>query len=156
VANALMRVMDGTSGVDWNKATEIGYSLLLSPLFGFCLAALVLLVLKFIVRSPTLYSQNQNAPPPWWSRAILILTCTGVPFAHGSIRGRRCRRSFRRARSTNAPTTYPSLAALVREISQQVESYGIAKLPGQIVAKTRNDIYLASESGTLYYLARVF
>jgi PiT family inorganic phosphate transporter len=32
VANALMRGMDGTSGVDWSKATEIGYSLLLSPL----------------------------------------------------------------------------------------------------------------------------
>jgi len=26
VANALMRGMDGTSGVDWTKATEIGYS----------------------------------------------------------------------------------------------------------------------------------
>ena len=41
VANALMRGMDGTSGVDWNKATEIGYSTLLSPLFGFSMAALL-------------------------------------------------------------------------------------------------------------------
>ena len=31
VANALMRGRDGTSGVDWNKAVEIGYALLLSP-----------------------------------------------------------------------------------------------------------------------------
>ena len=29
VANALMRGRDGTSGVDWGKATEIGYALLL-------------------------------------------------------------------------------------------------------------------------------
>ena len=36
IANALMRGRDGTSGVDWGKATEIGYALLLSPLFGFC------------------------------------------------------------------------------------------------------------------------
>ena len=35
IANALMRGRDGTSGVDWSKATEIGYALLLSPLFGF-------------------------------------------------------------------------------------------------------------------------
>ena len=54
VANALMHGQDGTSGVDWGKATEIGYSLLLSPLFGFCLAAILLLVLKFIVRNPDL------------------------------------------------------------------------------------------------------
>ena len=39
VANAIMRGRDGTSGVDWTKATEIGYSLLLSPLFGFCMAS---------------------------------------------------------------------------------------------------------------------
>jgi inorganic phosphate transporter, PiT family len=54
IANALMRGMDGTSGVDWSKATEIGYSLLLSPLFGFSMAAVLLLVLKFIVRKPEL------------------------------------------------------------------------------------------------------
>src|SRR5262245_62683731 len=40
IANALARGMDGTSGVDWSKATEIGYALLLSPLFGFVCAAL--------------------------------------------------------------------------------------------------------------------
>jgi PiT family inorganic phosphate transporter len=34
VANALMNGQDGTSGVDWTKATEIGYALLLSPLLG--------------------------------------------------------------------------------------------------------------------------
>src|ERR1700751_1855142 len=42
IANALMRGQDGTSGVDWSKATEIGYSLLLSPVFGFVLAAALL------------------------------------------------------------------------------------------------------------------
>ena len=39
IANALLHGRSGTSGVDWGKATEIGYALLLSPLFGFCLAA---------------------------------------------------------------------------------------------------------------------
>src|SRR5262245_16407748 len=37
VANALMHGQSGTSGVDWTKATEIGWSLLLSPIFGFVL-----------------------------------------------------------------------------------------------------------------------
>src|SRR5882757_3921514 len=90
VANALMRGRDGTSGVDWGKATEIGYALLLSPLFGFCMAAILLLVLKFIVRNPALYAAPEaNKPPPLWIRGILIATCTGVSFAHGSNDGQK-------------------------------------------------------------------
>src|SRR5262245_47079167 len=90
VANALMHGQDGTSGVDWTKATEIGYSLLLSPVFGFCMAAILLLLLKFIVRNPDLYTAPKgNQPPPWWIRGILVLTCTGVSFAHGSNDGQK-------------------------------------------------------------------
>jgi PiT family inorganic phosphate transporter len=75
VANALMRGRDGTSGVDWSKATEIGYALLLSPLVGFVCAAVLLLLLKLIVRNPALYSAPEgNRPPPAWIRGILILT----------------------------------------------------------------------------------
>src|SRR3979490_2804690 len=42
VANALLHGRDGTSGVDWSQATEIGYALLMSPLFGFWLDAILL------------------------------------------------------------------------------------------------------------------
>jgi inorganic phosphate transporter, PiT family len=90
VANALARGQDGTSGVDWTKATEIGYSLLLSPLFGFAAAALLLLLLKLVVHKAELYRAPEgNQPPPLWIRAILILTCTGVSFAHGSNDGQK-------------------------------------------------------------------
>jgi inorganic phosphate transporter, PiT family len=90
IANALARGMDGTSGVDWSKATEIGYALLLSPVVGFVAAALLLLTLKFLVRNPSLYDAPKgNQPPPWWIRGVLILTCTGVSFAHGSNDGQK-------------------------------------------------------------------
>lgn len=90
VANALMRGRDGTSGVDWAKATEIGYALLLSPIVGFTAAALLLLLMKFVVRNPALYKEPEGkAPPPLWIRALLILTCTGVSFAHGSNDGQK-------------------------------------------------------------------
>jgi PiT family inorganic phosphate transporter len=90
VANALMRGRDGTSGVDWSKATEIGYALLLSPLVGFICAAVLLLLLKMIIRNPALYAAPEgNKAPPLWIRGLLILTCTGVSFAHGSNDGQK-------------------------------------------------------------------
>ena len=90
VANALMHGRDGTSGVDWAQATKIGYSLLLSPLVGFCCAALLLLALRALVKSRELYEEPKgNAPPPWWIRGLLVLTCTGVSFAHGSNDGQK-------------------------------------------------------------------
>jgi inorganic phosphate transporter, PiT family len=90
IANALMRGQDGTSGVDWAKATEIGQALLLSPLVGFAAAALLLYIVRLVVRIPALYAEPKgNAPPPWWIRGLLILTCTSVSYAHGSNDGQK-------------------------------------------------------------------
>jgi inorganic phosphate transporter, PiT family len=90
IANALMRGREGTSGVDWGKATEIGQALLLSPLVGFVGAAVLLMVLKLIVRNPALYAAPEgDKVPPLWIRGLLILTCTSVSFAHGSNDGQK-------------------------------------------------------------------
>jgi len=90
VANALMHGRDGTSGVDWAQATKVGYSLLLSPLVGFGCAALLLLALRALVKNRALYEEPRgDAPPPWWIRGLLVLTCTGVSFAHGSNDGQK-------------------------------------------------------------------
>ena len=89
--NQLMqRSAETTSGVDWSQATKIGYSLLLSPMIGFCFAGLLLLAAKYFIRDPALYrSPEGNRPPPFWIRSLLILTCTGVSFAHGSNDGQK-------------------------------------------------------------------
>jgi len=90
IANALMRGRDGTSGVDWAKATEVGYALLFSPIVGFVCSALLLLLMRFLIRKPELYSEPKgNNKPPLWIRGLLILTCTGVSFAHGSNDGQK-------------------------------------------------------------------
>jgi PiT family inorganic phosphate transporter len=204
VANALLRGRDGTSGVDWSKATEIGYALLLSPLVGFLCAAALLLLLKFIVRNPSLYAAPQgNKAPPLWIRGLLILTCTGVSFAHGSNDGQKGMGLIMLILIGTVPTayalnrampdsqvalfektsaaasaviaakgaghsiigdprpavtqfvaqrritegTYPSLSALVKQISDQVSRYGsLKKVPAEVVGNTRNDMYLASEA----------
>jgi PiT family inorganic phosphate transporter len=204
IANALMRGQDGTSGVDWTKATEIGQALLFSPMVGFFAAALLLIVVRFVIRNPALYSEPKgNEPPPWWIRGVLILTCTSVSFAHGSNDGQKgmglimliligtvptayaLNRAMPASQMTEFRTTstaaaavirqqaagysvlgdprpavtlyvsqrkinegtYPSLAVLVQDVSNQVDQYGtLAKFPVEAVGNTRNDMYLASEA----------
>jgi PiT family inorganic phosphate transporter len=90
IANQLMAGRSGTSGVDWGQAANIGKSLLLSPLVGFGVAALLLLAAKALIKDPKLYSAPEgDAPPPFYIRCLLILTCTGVSFFHGSNDGQK-------------------------------------------------------------------
>jgi inorganic phosphate transporter, PiT family len=90
IANQLMQGNSGTSGVDWGQATNIGKSLLISPLVGFICAGLLLLVFKALIPNKQLYEAPKGTePPPFWIRAMLILTCTGVSFAHGSNDGQK-------------------------------------------------------------------
>ena len=90
IANALMHGRSGTAGVDWTKATDIGKALLVSPLLGFTAAALLLLALKVLVRNKALYEAPKDGnPPPGWIRGLLIFTCTGVSFMHGSNDGQK-------------------------------------------------------------------
>jgi inorganic phosphate transporter, PiT family len=90
IANQLMAVKTGTSGVDWGQAANIGKSLLVSPLVGFALAAALLLIAKATVTDKRLYEAPEGtAPPPFWIRGLLILTCTAVSFAHGSNDGQK-------------------------------------------------------------------
>jgi PiT family inorganic phosphate transporter len=77
-------------GLNWHKVTEVIMALLLSPMIGFGLAAGLLLVCRRLLRSPTLYQPpSGDTPPPWWIRMLLIGTCTGVSFAHGSNDGQK-------------------------------------------------------------------
>jgi inorganic phosphate transporter, PiT family len=206
IANALLRGRDGTSGVDWSQAANVGKALLLSPLFGFALAAVLLYALKIVLQraTPALFAEPKgDQPPPAWIRGILILTCTLVSFFHGSNDGQKgmglimliligtvptayaLNRALPEsqiaqftANSTAAikaietkaagrtvsgdpraavtsyvrehqitDATFPSLAALVKDIGKQVTQYGsLAKFPADVVGNTRNDMYLASET----------
>jgi PiT family inorganic phosphate transporter len=90
VANAMLHGKSGTSGVDWGKATEIGQALLVSPLIGFGVAALLFIAMKVLIRNKELYQEPKDGvPPPLWIRSLLIFTCTGVSFAHGSNDGQK-------------------------------------------------------------------
>lgn len=78
------------AGPNWGKAGEIGMSLLVSPLFGFSLAILLMYVLKNTIKSKRIFNEpNEKKPPPFWIRAVLVTTCTLVSFFHGSNDGQK-------------------------------------------------------------------
>jgi PiT family inorganic phosphate transporter len=80
----------GTSGVDWGQATNVFRSLLISPVVGFVCSALLLLLAKALIKDKQLYKAPEGTePPPFWIRCLLVLTCTGVSFAHGSNDGQK-------------------------------------------------------------------
>jgi PiT family inorganic phosphate transporter len=77
-------------GVNWGKVQDTFSALLFSPIIGFVAAALLLLLAKFLIRKPELYQAPEgDKPPVWWIRGLLVLTCTGVSFAHGSNDGQK-------------------------------------------------------------------
>jgi PiT family inorganic phosphate transporter len=90
IANQLRAGPSGTSGVDWTQATGVFRALLFSPVVGFVCSALLLLVLRVLLPRKELYvAPNTSRPPPAWIRGVLVLTCTGVSFAHGSNDGQK-------------------------------------------------------------------
>jgi len=79
-----------SEGVNWAKASEVFAGLLISPVIGFLGAAGLLLLTKRILTKPELYRAPEGqAPPPGWIRGLLLFTCTGVSFAHGSNDGQK-------------------------------------------------------------------
>src|SRR6201986_4099808 len=61
-------------GVNWGKAGEIGSSLILSPIIGFGAAALLMLFLKHVTKSHSLFHipSGENDRPPIHIRILLI------------------------------------------------------------------------------------
>ena len=93
IMNHLLSASTGvtTSGVDMDQVIKVGKALLFSPLIGFAFAAIVFLLVKTVFkRQLELFQPPEgNKPPPAIIRAILIFTCTGVSFAHGSNDGQK-------------------------------------------------------------------
>lgn len=82
------------AAVNWGKATEIGMSLLISPLFGFSVTIVLMYFLRVLTKGKS-YGEDifkepkKNSPPPPWIRGTLLLTCTGVSFFHGQNDGQK-------------------------------------------------------------------
>jgi phosphate/sulfate permease len=77
--------------VNWAKAADVGLSLLISPVFGFGLAIILMFILRSLFKKQEdLFKEpHKTKLPPAWIRGILIVTCTGVSFSHGSNDGQK-------------------------------------------------------------------
>ena len=90
LAYQLMMGNSGTSGVAWEQVKKVFAALCVSPVVGFVAAGLVFLLFKLVARDPQLYQAPKGkAPPPFYIRCLLILTCGGVSYAHGSNDGQK-------------------------------------------------------------------
>ncbi len=90
LANQLLNPRPGASGLDWPQAVRVLEALLISPLLGFALAGLLLLLAKRLNASPSLHRAPQGSePPPRSIRALMVLACSGVSFFHGSNDGQK-------------------------------------------------------------------
>ena len=149
IANQLMSARTGTSGVDWAQAMNIGKSLLLSPLVGFAAAFLLLSLMKALVKNRKLYEAPEGTqPPPFWIRALLLLTCTGVSFAHGSNDGQKGMGLIMLILIGTVPTAYALNHAITRRdsddfiaVSQQAGNT-LSKYvsPNAVIADAREEV----------------
>lgn len=90
VEDSLARGRGIGNGVDWHQVWSVLSSLLVSPILGFILALVLYWIIKHILHDKHLHEPPQDAKAPvWWMRAILILTCSGVSFAHGTNDGQK-------------------------------------------------------------------
>ncbi len=89
LGNALVRSRSLADGVHWRQVWTVLEALALSPLLGFILAGGLFLIARRTLRDPHLYEPVGETGPVWWMRALLIATCTGVSFAHGTNDGQK-------------------------------------------------------------------
>jgi inorganic phosphate transporter, PiT family len=147
IANQLMHVGSGTSGVDWAQAAQVGRILLISPVVGFVCAGLLLLLMKVLIKNPALYEAPKgDEPPPWWIRGILILTCSGVSFTHGSNDGQKGMGLIMLILIGTVPTAYALNHAITAP--QTADYVAVSRQTSDVVAKYASPQAAAGDART--------
>ena len=77
-------------GINWKLIFDMVLALIISPAFGFSAVILLLSIFRVLIKNKTIFEPpKENQPPPFWIRGVLIGTCTGVSFFHGSNDGQK-------------------------------------------------------------------
>lgn len=80
----------GGSAVNWDKAKDTGWALLISPFAGFAAAIAIMFIFKRFVKNDIFYKEPiPGKKPPIWIRMLLWATCGMVSFFHGQNDGQK-------------------------------------------------------------------
>jgi phosphate/sulfate permease len=150
IVNSLLTT-GNLAGIQWGQAGKVGLALLISPVIGFVASALLLLAMKRLVKEPRLYVPPEGDDrPPGWVRGVLIATCGGVSFAHGSNDGQKGMGLLllvligflpaHYALNTNRPTDARAVRAVVAELqadpaTPEKLAADLAYLEGELAGK---------------------
>jgi PiT family inorganic phosphate transporter len=162
VGNALIRSRDLADGVQWAQLWTVLEGLALSPVLGFILAGGLYFLTRKLLHDKHLYEPVGEKPPIWWMRAILITTCSGVSFAHGSNDGQKSIGLIMLTIIGLLPATFAlnpeaahalnDLPGIVKSAEPLIEHYGDDEKADAIAAAHRIE---ASSNGSLVHLAQI-
>ena len=149
VANQLFRGQSGLNGVDWEQVAKVFKALIISPIIGFLGAAALFWIARRLFKDPRLYKAPEGTePPPFYIRALLVLTCTGVSFAHGSNDGQKGMGLIMLILVGTVPTAYAlnhtvdkgdvtTFAAISSQVAGSLQHY---ELPGATVGDAGQEL----------------
>jgi inorganic phosphate transporter, PiT family len=134
LGNAFAHSRNLVEGVHWAQLWKVLEALALSPVLGFVLAGVLYFTCRKTLHDEHLYQPVTDRPPIWWMRAILILTCSGVSFSHGTNDGQKSIGLIMLTIIGIFPATYAlnpastaslqDLAGIMQEALPLIEKYG--------------------------------
>jgi PiT family inorganic phosphate transporter len=159
IANQMMQGNPGTAGVEWEQVQKVFTALLVSPVVGFVAAALIFFLFKLVARDPRLYTAPEGtAPPPLYIRLLLLFTCGGVSYAHGSNDGQKGMGLIMLILVGTVPTAYAlnhavgqkEVAGFVQTSSALAESLDAYKNPGAVFGDPQQELskFVSSKPNT--------
>ena len=134
VGNSFVHSRNIAQSVHWPQIWKVLEALALSPLLGFVLAGGLYFLCQRFLHDKHLYEPVKDKPPIWWMRGILILTCSGVSFSHGTNDGQKSIGLIMLTIIGLFPATYAlnpdvhlslnDIAGMVREAEPLIRQYG--------------------------------
>jgi len=134
LGNAFVQSRSLAEGLHWAQLWKVLQALAFSPLMGFVLTGALYFLCRRTLHDKHLYEPVTDHPPIWWMRGILIATCTGVSFAHGTNDGQKSIGLIMLTIIAIFPATYAlnptgntsfqSIAALMRQAEPLINVYG--------------------------------
>jgi PiT family inorganic phosphate transporter len=157
--DAILRHRDLAQGVDWHQIVTVLEGLALSPVLGLILAGGLYGVLRLVVRRGDLFTPPEgDTPPVWWLRSLLVLTCTGVSFSHGTNDGQKSiglimltiigllPATF--ALNPHTPSDLQQLAGNARAALPLIQQYGNDRKQEGVQAAQSLETFKPSEAGS--------